>query len=313
MTGEVKTDEEGTKYQEVTPGAPDDPFRDKSANPSPAASEPDSKTPAEPAAKTGDDTEGKDTPTEPPPAAAKEEAPAAAPAEPAPESTAEADEFKGEEEKQAAIKKLDAFLEERATEKAEEVRRETQSASDKRAATLETQMKASQDATKQLKDELRELKISGLSEDEQKAMRKAWEAEDRTSDLDTYAKELDIYHKELVVTTLVKDYGDYGVTAKDLGEMENPEEMELFCVEAKAAFLEEKLKQQKGAPASADAAAASQPKPADKPAPAGAHAPSDAGGGGASPPPKEPRTDKGPEALEENLRGMEWQTVSKKE
>lgn len=320
MANNLTDPETGLPVEEVTPGSANDPFTANpggtSAEPSPPQPGTDAK-PQEPAQ--GSSGEGAGTPAKPAtgePAPQQQGKPPGEPQKPEeepppPSETPVAkpeEEFESEEELQAAVQRLNDFVEEQKAQEREELRREFQSSTDQRITRIQEEAR---EREKQLRNELRELQTHGLSDEEKAKLQATWEQDDRKGDLDEYAKKLDDMHVALNVATLLKDYAEYGVEEKDLEELKSVEEMQLFCAEVKASYFEELAKRGPQKPSAGEETRPEQ-KGAEKPpaaAPAGASAPSDVGGGGAAPPPKEPRTDASPEALEENLRAMGWETV----
>lgn len=201
--------------------------------------------------------------------------------------------------------RLDEFLK----EQVETAKREAQGLADKRINAIQEDMKKDREAReareKDLNDKVRNLQLQGLQPEEQERLKKVWEQDDRTAALDAHEKELDSFYKSLVTAKAVMDYGQFGVEEGDLQGLA-PEEVQVFCAEAKAAFYEEKAKAGPAQPAVPVQAPA--PAPA-APAPQGAHAPSDVGGGGGAVQPKQFDTGQGEDVMLKNLKDMEWQSI----
>jgi hypothetical protein len=237
--------------------------------------------------------------TTPAPAAGTVEPPApVAPKEPAP--------FASPAEQAAAENRLAKFLEEHDAE----VKRLAQSEADKRYNGLQEEMKKDREVRlaheKELREQVRTLQLNGLQPEEQERLKKAWEQDDRTADLDLREQANEDWTRKLVIAQALQESGQFGVEEGDLQGL-TPEEVQIFCAEAKAAYYEEKAKGG-AAPTAPAASAAPAPAPA-VPAPQGAHTPSDVGGGGGSAPPVKFNTEMGEDAMRENLAAMPWQSV----
>jgi hypothetical protein len=159
---------------------------------------------------------------------------------------------------------------------------------------------------KSLREELRETKLVGLGEDEQKVLKERWTYEDRNALLDEREAVLDGYDKDLMIATFIVKFEKYGVTEADLAD-KSVAEMELHCAETKASYFE-KLAQggiHAAAPQKPPANVASPaPVPVAPVVPAGLTAPSDVGSG--TPAPKEPEFNKGQgrDAMLENMKNL---------
>ena len=203
------------------------------------------------------------------------------------------------EEGLAALGRLDNFLN-------EQVDAKVASALKGRDQTITRLQKEHMEEIKAVRQELRETKLVGLGEDEQKVLKEKWAYDDRKAELDEYAKTLEGYDQDLMIASLVLKFGQYGVTEAGLAD-KSVAEMELFCAETKASHFE-KLAQggiHAAAPQKAQAKVEpivpAQPAPA---APAGLTAPSDVGSG--TPAPKEPEFNKGQgrDAMLENMKNL---------
>jgi hypothetical protein len=280
--------EDGTPYKVVEPGSPEDTLPNVGEGGAGSAPQVSSKEPA---------------PLETPatqPAAGEGTSPAtgagAGAASPPPQATPE--------EEAEALRKLDGFLEEQLKATAEETRRGMQKLYDPKIDKLTKDIEAASAREKQFREEIRQLQLQGVDEDQKSKLKAVWEQEDKKSELDTYAKQLEDYHRDLMVATMIKDYSDYGVEEKDLGGL-TLEEMQIFCAEAKAAYFEELSK--KGPPP------LTAPPPIVQqgaPAPAGVNARSDVGGGGGANPPVKLSEEQSPRAMAENLAKLPWETIS---
>lgn len=215
-----------------------------------------------------------------------------------------AEEEVSDEETAAALGRLDAFLN-------EQVDAKVASALRGRDQTITRLQKEHTEALKTLRQELRETKLVGLDEDEQKVLQKKWDFEDRNALLDEREAALDGYDKDLMIATFIMKFEKYGVTEEGLAG-KSVAEMELFCAETKASHFE-KLAQggiHAAAPqkpvAKVEPSVLAQPAP---PAPAGLTAPSDVGSG--TPAPKEQEFDKGQgrDVMLKNLQNLPSESI----
>lgn len=232
-------------------------------------------------------------------------------------------------------------------EQVEGARREQQGNYDRRADQLTRQFQndlaGAQEQTAQLRAQVREIQVQGLSDDERATVMARLDQEDRSDELQTWENELNSYHKGLMALSLETENADFGVNADDLMQFETPEEMEAFCLEQKATALDQRVAALTNGAAPATTQPAQQPAPvvAQAPAqpaqpsqvvapayeppagfvlvretpqaepqiPAGAVAPSDTGGGGTPPNPNELSKELGSEALKGNLGKMGWESI----
>ena len=203
------------------------------------------------------------------------------------------------EEGLAALGRLDNFLN-------EQVDAKVASALKGRDQTITRLQKEHMEEIKAVRQELRETKLVGLGEDEQKVLKEKWAYDDRKAELDEYAKTLEGYDQDLMIASLVLKFGQYGVTEAGLAD-KSVAEMELFCAETKASHFE-KLAQggiHAAAPQKPLASAAPPaPVPVAPVVPAGLTAPSDVGSG--TPAPKEPEFNKGQgrDAMLDNFKNL---------
>jgi len=196
-----------------------------------------------------------------------------------------------------------AELEEEVAPKFEQRIRQTQSAGDKARAELERELQEQQAQLVEVQQQIREGKLTGLSEEDQQKLRSEWAIEDRIKAAEDYEKDLFALHDDLEIATLLRDYGAYGVTEELLREV-TPEDRVEFCKDAKIEALEELAKN--GQPSSANGRQ-QVAQPESPPAPAGVHAPSDTGGDGPIQPAPKANEGQGLDAMTENI-GMGWQT-----
>ncbi len=186
-----------------------------------------------------------------------------------------------------------------------------QSRADSARATdaVKQELAATQERIDQMTTEMREGQIKGLSPEEQEKFRAAWANEDKVKEINAYQSEVEAYHAEADVVYLLGLYNQYGVTEEELTKVPI-DERETFC-EAKRANYWEQRAQGKAPPATngqPQPPAQQAPSAPQQPVPAGVHAPSDAGGGGGVTPPPQPNTDKGLDAMTENISNQEsWE------
>lgn len=200
------------------------------------------------------------------------------------------------EAEQEAAERLGAFLE----QAREEARREVQGAFDKRFGQYKEQ---TQTQIKTLQEQVRAAQEVGLSDADKEELHKRWAYEDKQKDLDEREALLDAQYKDIMVLSLVHEYGPYGVTEEELAGFDDPDEMESHCKDKAIAFLQSGRSPapKAGPPAPAPAAV--------KPAPVGAKAPVDLGGNPPPPEPLKPNTGTGPEAMLENFGQLKVERV----
>ena len=326
----------------VEPGSADDPFSKGSTENQPAASSEGGTAPADkvgPAGE-GDTNAPASAPTEPastpasaqptatqpqpsPPApaatpAASDEppAPGATPAEPAQATTgdegdadttllgavsavpitqAQFDEFKTEQEKQYT-----------------DQLRTQQAGQDRAMAVQKKEMDAIREESQQALEELRTVRLEGLSEEDQTKLRQNWDHDDKVKQVDEYRVQVEGYHSDVDIVRLLNEYAQYGVTEDELKEMEM-EARELFCVNRRATHWEDIASGKKPSENGQPKQPTDTQPPAEPPAPvpAGASAPSDAGGGGSPAPTTTFNQEQGPDAMIENI-GQGWETPARR-
>lgn len=273
----------------VTPGSADDPFAPKNVVPSPPAvdptaapvvSAPSGEVPPTPAITT-------------PAPAGTTPAPTATPAAPptvAPGLDAD-----------AVQKMIDDRL------------RDQQSGYDRRINVLSTQLTAEREnaanAAKAHEEQVRNMKLqdSTLTAEEKQRLQQEWNIADEKAQLAGWQSELETFHVQLTVASLVEEFGSYGVTPDALEALETPEEMEALCLETKANALEARLAA--GVTAAPTTVQPATPAVVETP-PAGATRTSDVGGGGGAPhQPAQLSAEPGRENLAANIAATGWSTV----
>ncbi len=175
-------------------------------------------------------------------------------------------------------------------------------------AAIQQKLTASDERLDQINVELREGKLQGLSPEDQAALRKNWDLEDREKAVERYQSEVEGYHSDVEVVHLLNDYKQFGVTEEMLQEI-SLEERELFCERTRADYLAEMMKG--GQPNNGQTQQAPPPAtpPTQQQVPAGASAPSDTGGGGIVQQPPEPDKGQGPDAMAANI-GQGWEQAN---
>lgn len=184
-------------------------------------------------------------------------------------------------EEQEALMKLVQTLSQPLVE--EQLRRQ-QSSYDRTINRFQQQLQQLQQELEERDRQMREIQLQGLPEEEQEKLRRVWEYEDKMKELQEREQALEDWHRELVVQTLLAEYGDYGVEREHLEQFETPEEMEAFALQVKAEALEEALREMGHRPQAASRNGRKATPKAQAPSreaqqvPAGAQAPSDTGG-----------------------------------
>ncbi len=196
-----------------------------------------------------------------------------------------------------------------ANEEAEKARRSQQSAYDKRIAALEDAQKAAQvEATRREREA--KLENPDLTDDEKEILKRKWELDDERAELDKYHDSLEEYYHEQVVVAFAKDYAQYGVTADDLAAFKEPEDIERYCLEQELAFYRGGGTKPASATEQIPTHTVETPgTQAVNPAPAGASAPSDSVGMPPAPIAPTFSKEKGIDAINNNLRISEWETI----
>lgn len=213
----------------------------------------------------------------------------------------------------------------------QEAQRHYQSVADRDVAAANARAVAGVDRYDQLQAEIRSIRAEGLTDEQQADLKKVYEQDDRSADLQKWSEDLTSYHLGLSAKGMLLDYADFGVDEDFLNQFTTPEEMEAACLEVKAVFVDKQLEEARRAPAVAQPAAqvpaaqpaapvvaqpvaqapvaqAAPPAPAAPPlanVPGGVAAATDVGSTGA-PNQKTWNSGQGPDALAENLRASQW-------
>lgn len=203
---------------------------------------------------------------------------------------------------------LEEFAETSFQERLREVLPQIQSGWDKRNAALQRQLEEYQRQMDEIRRQLREAQVQGLPPEEREKLERIWEIEDQKAALQQYHQELTNFYNELVIQTLLQEYGEYGVTEEMLREAGSLEEAEKLCLavqnEFQSALLEELLnaieENLEGAKGTTKKAQAKKPPAGSVAASeAGTPAPTPASGGSKA---------EGIDALAESFRSG-WQTL----
>lgn len=183
-----------------------------------------------------------------------------------------------------------------------------QSTVDRRVNAVEAAAKrdiaAVQERANTLKEELRQVKLNGLSPEDQAKLKATWTAEDKQAELDAYEQQLEAYHRDIVVANYVTNFPHLQLTPDDFADFNTPEQMEVFIALADREYYKE-LATRGGTPATAAAAPATA---APSSAPAGATAPSDGSSSAAPPEVLKFSTKQDRQAMIDNIGGG-WETV----
>ncbi len=324
MSEQLVHPEDGLPVEVIEPGSSEDPFSGKNQQ---ETSAPASKgAPQEPTVQPTEGNPAQTVPTQTPiteptvqvipanQAPATPETVVAPETETAPTVEEEVAGLSTEEEE--ALKTLSEVFTEQSSAKLQEALSKQQSTYDKQIAAMNTTLESikEQDAARLL--EIRELRTQGLSDEERDKVMKTYAQDDKATQLLAYENELTGFHKELMVLNLLQEFESFGVKQGDIESYDSPEEMQAYCLEQKADFLEKKLEetsQTQVVSATAQSATPTTEKPAEQPAPqvpAGAQAPSDVGSGGATPQEKNFSTDQSSDALLKNMKSTNWDTIN---
>ena len=169
-------------------------------------------------------------------------------------------------------------------------------------------------------DQIRNLETRDLTEEERAKVQAVHEQADERVELDAYRAELGEVNSSLYVQALMLDYEQFGVQKEQLEKLSTPEEMDVFCLEAKATSLEKKLAEVPAVAAevaptanAAPAAPSQEPPKAESQAvaqvPAAAQIATDMGSPGAASAETKFSEETGPQALRDNLKAASWTTV----
>ena len=183
--------------------------------------------------------------------------------------------------------------------------RSQQSSYDKRINSLENDLKEAREANLRIE---RETKLEGLSDDEQELIKGKWALEDQKHDLEEYEKTLDEYWHEMYVAKLTEENGKFGVTAEDLEQLTEPEEMDVFVLRKEAEFYRNGGTLTTQVPSHVVTATGSGATP-DASVPAGASAPTDVGGSGPTATPIKLEEGAGMDVMARNLNALKWESL----
>lgn len=198
--------------------------------------------------------------------------------------------------------KLDEYIDGQIEAKAGTVVRGLQSSYDKRVAALE---KERDEAREAIKTSQRQAKLNSedLTDEEKEILQEKWKLEDEREALRQETEAADEYFKSLYVAGLAQEGAQFGVTAADLMQFSEPEEMDNFVRDKELAFY--KAGGVIAAVVPSGVATATTPG-----VPAGATAATDIGGSGApQSPAKAPPTGTGVDAMKEHLAQLKWESV----
>jgi len=286
----------GLTVNEVAPGSADDPFAppsDPNAAPSPS-----------PAGGTGEAA-----PTDP--ESSRDGTATATSTDPAGQADPGNE---GDDEDSAQLAQLIDLI--RTEVRGEELPK-VQSSYDRRIAALERQHQAALEAAeaqaKALQEELRSVKLSGLSAEDQQKLREQWAYDDRRAELESLAADVEEYHKSVFVADVMIQFPELELTEDELNQFGSPEEIEAYVKDTLIDFYRSQALSGSGAEQGTQpnrtATAAHSAAPDPRPAPAGVNAPSDAGGGAAVP--NGPRFNETPglDAMRQNISNGGWDTL----
>lgn len=186
--------------------------------------------------------------------------------------------------------------------------RTQQSSYDKRIDALQKDLKESREAAARSEREAK-LNNEDLTDEEKATLRKSWELEDKATALSAYETELDGYFRAIYATRLASDHAQFGVTAEELEQFSEPEEMDAFVAQKELDFYRSGRHL---APSTNTVPDRSVQAPGTTPnepvAPAGASAPTDIGGNAPVSLPAELSKEVGPDAMLANLNKLPWET-----
>lgn len=190
-----------------------------------------------------------------------------------------------------------------------------QSGYDRRTQVLERRLEAQQEAAAEqqarLREEIRQTKLTGLSDEDKAKLQAQWNLEDRQAEVEALSVEVDAYYKSVFIADCIQQFPELELTPEDLDQFDTPEDIEAAIKDALIeSYRSGALQAPTDTPAAqgADKAAPTAAAPAAKPGPAGLHAQTDAGGGAAAP--TVPKFDNRPgkEAMAANIN-QGWETV----
>ena len=311
----------GLPVEVVEPGSTEDPFSGK--NPQATSAPASEGAPQEPVVQSAEgNTEQPTTTQTPTPEPVVQVVPANQAPATAQEPVAPETETKSPEEEtvgglsleeEEALKTLGSYFEEQTSSSVQEALSKQQSNYDKQIAAMNKTIESIKEQEAQRTNQIRELETRDLSEDERKKVMDVYAQDDKTAQLLAYEQELNEFHQELLVFNLMQEFQSFGVTQESLLKFDNPGEMQAYCFEQKAEFLEKKLEESSSTQQTVTPPPVQTPeKPVEQPTPQvppGATAPSDIGSEGATPQPKTFATEQSPDAFQKNLKDMGWDTV----
>lgn len=216
------------------------------------------------------------------------------------------DEVMSDEDLEEAEAELDAWIEQIKADLKEEGAREAQSRKDREIAKVASKLKETEDRLKAVEAQNEETRLNGLTDEERTRYLDSKELERRKAALDEYSDTIVESLQAQLIAGYVQDYGQYGVTAADLEDIDDPDAMELFCEKAELKFYRNGGSKTPPAPQ-----ATAKPTRVAKPVPAGASAPADLGGNSPilSKQRNEPADGTGIEALAQTLSSLPFETV----
>lgn len=205
---------------------------------------------------------------------------------------------------------LDQWIESEKASAREEGARSTQASKDREIAKLAKHLESLESREVTLQRQLDEAKTEGLSDDERQMYLDAKVLENQRREIEKLIEDHDSELKVELVKALVTDYGQYGITAADLEDLDEPDDMERVCEKAELKFLRENRNKPVVAEVAKPVARAVAPKAA-KPVPAGATAPTDIGATPVSLAPTRGKIAEGTglDKAAETLRNLPYQTV----
>lgn len=298
---------DGMRFEEVTPGSPEDPFTDQSkvVSSAPVAS------PA-PAAEGTVPVQAEDGSKSPPAFQIQGATPTPAAVTPAPAMPAPAP-----ASPDAAPLTLEKLLEDPSfkesitgllKEETGKALRSQQSSYDKKINSLTEQLKATQEAAKKSEREAK-LNSDDLTDAEREALRKHYEFEDKNALLDEREKEVEEMYRLILVAKLVDSHSQYGVSEEELLAIDDADAMEKFAADKELEFYRSGKTVTAQVPSRAVTAAGAEAVIEQPQVPAGALAPTDLGGGPTASVPVQLSTETGQDALASNLNKIPWETV----
>jgi len=214
---------------------------------------------------------------------------------------------------QAAIRegKLEEYIAGLVQKQAEPAIRHYQSVADRQVADLQRQLREAREAeTRRVRDA--KLSDENLTDDEKAILKDKWALEDEREQLRADIEEGDSFFKSMYAAELAREAGQFGVTAAQLAQFDEPEQMDAFVAQAELAWYKAGNLPTASVPNNAVQATPTGAAPAANPvvaAPAGASAPTDVGGGAPAAPAAKPEQGQGIDVMARNLNMSEWVSV----